>query len=220
MASSSCWKCLLRPSAPSASPSLLNVAARSPFSTSAALNATKKVMAPNNKNSKQSKPKPNERGGKTLKIKKKAFVKTGRPPAPGERKALRKRIILSNANALEVEGLEQLSVDVMAKDELVGQVVALPDSVVDQLRVIEAFKTTQGWNLFRRPGTLIRAESVEVAKLLLEAEKEKKTSVTVIDGYKSTGKSMMLLQAQAAAFTQGWLVVNIPEGQDNPRTNC
>ncbi|RKF56983.1 37S ribosomal protein S23, mitochondrial [Golovinomyces cichoracearum] len=47
---------------------------------------------------------PPKRGANTLKIKKKAPVRDkGRPPSEGERKALRKRIVLSNSNALDVK---------------------------------------------------------------------------------------------------------------------
>jgi small subunit ribosomal protein S29 len=197
----------LRPSAPVASPSLLNAAARSRFSTSPALNVNppKKVKA-------AKAPLKNTKGTKTLRIKKKAIVKTGKPPAPGERKALRKRIVLTNPNALEVANMTDLSADIIADKEFIGKVVGIPGPVVDQLRVVEAFKTTQGWNLFRRPGTLVREESVELAQLLQAAEEGKKTTVKVIDGVKNSGKSLMLLQAMAAAFTKGWIVISIPDG--------
>lgn len=148
---------------------------------------------------------------KTLKIKKKAFVKTGRPPAPGERKAVRKRIVLSNSNALEVSTMTDLTAELDATQ--VGTVIGLPGPLVDQLRAAEAFKTTQGWGLFRRPAMLIRAESVEIAKMIQGAQEAKKTSVTIIDGERGAGKSMMLLQAMAMAFLRGWIVLSIPEGR-------
>jgi small subunit ribosomal protein S29 len=148
---------------------------------------------------------------KTLKIKKKAFVKTGRPPAPGERKAIRKRIVLSNSNALEVPTMADMTAELDAAQ--VGTVVGLPGSLVDQLRAAEAFKTTQGWSLFRRPAILIREESVEIAKMIQEAQDAKKTPVTIIDGERGAGKSLMLLQAMATAFLRGWIVLSIPEGK-------
>ncbi|VDB92963.1 Bgt-3157 [Blumeria graminis f. sp. tritici] len=47
---------------------------------------------------------PPKKGTSSLRITKKAPVKEkGKPPAQGERKAMRKRIVLSNTNALEVE---------------------------------------------------------------------------------------------------------------------
>jgi len=148
---------------------------------------------------------------KTLKIKKKAFVKTGRPPAPGERKAIRKRIVLSNSNALEVPTMADMTAELDAAQ--VGTVIGLPGSLVDQLRAAEAFKTTQCWSLFRRPAILIREESVEIAKMIQEAQDAKKTPVTIIDGDRGAGKSMMLLQAMATAFLNGWIVLSIPEGK-------
>ena len=45
---------------------------------------------------------PKYREAKSAKMKKKKPVDKPRPPPVGERKALRKRIVLSNLNALEV----------------------------------------------------------------------------------------------------------------------
>jgi len=148
---------------------------------------------------------------KTLKIKKKAFVKAGRPPAPGERKAVRKRIVLSNSNALEVPTMVDMTAELDVAQ--VGTVIGLPGRLVDQLRAAEAFKTTQGWGLFRRPAMLVREESVEIAKMVQEAQEAKKTPLTIIDGERGAGKSMMLLQAMATAFLRGWIVLSIPEGK-------
>lgn len=119
-----------------------------------------------------------------------------------------------------MEDLGPEMVDAIGKDSiegesgpgLVGKVVGLPGATVDSLRAIEAFKTTQGWGLFRRPGLLVRKEAVELTKALLAAKKEKTTLRLMLDGDKGTGKSMMLLQAQASAFAKGWIVLNIPEG--------
>jgi len=49
-----------------------------------------------------------------------------------------------------------LEKETLADKRLVGSVVGLPENVVDSLRAAEAFKPTQGWGLFRRPGILIR----------------------------------------------------------------
>ncbi len=152
-----------------------------------------------------------QKTAKTLKIKKKAFVKTGRPPAPGERKAIRKRIVLSNPNALEAPNMVDMTAELDAAQ--VGTVARLPGPLVDQLRAVEAFKTTQGWGLFRRPAMLIREESVEIAKMIQEAQQSKKTSITILDGERGAGKSMMLLQTMATAFLKGWIVLSIPEGK-------
>jgi small subunit ribosomal protein S29 len=149
-----------------------------------------------------------------LKIKKKAIVKTGKPPLPGERKAMRKRIVLSNTNALPVQ-MEDLEKETLADKRLVGSVVGLPENVVDSLRAAEAFKPTQGWGLFRRPGILIREESVVLSERLAEVEKTKGSFRMVIDGDRVSGKSMMLLHAMTAAFLRGWIVVNIPDGQSS-----
>lgn len=215
MASSSCWKCLTRPYIPlgnltSSSRPSTRPALASSFSTSIARRAApiQKAKArgiAGGKGQKKTTP------GKTLKIKKKAFVKTGRPPAPGERKAIRKRIVLSNSNALEVSTMADMTAELDTTQ--IGKVVGLPGLLVDQLRALEAFKTTQGWGLFRRPAMLIREESVEIAKMIQEAQNAKETSVTILDGERGAGKSMMLLQAMATAFIKGWIVLSIPEGE-------
>ncbi|KAF7544442.1 hypothetical protein G7046_g9788 [Stylonectria norvegica] len=150
---------------------------------------------------------------------KKSYKKRGnivsvRKPNPGERKAFRKRIQLSNNSALPVEGLDVLQPGNMALAESAGKMLAVPDNVVDQLRALEAFKTTQSWSLFRRPHVLLRQETVELMKRL-EASAEKKEAVRcVLTGSKLSGKSMTMLQAMSYALLNNWIVLHIPEGQD------
>lgn len=152
------------------------------------------------------------RGAGKLKIKKAAIAKTGKPPMPGERKAMRKRIVLSNTNALPVQ-MQDLDKEALVDKRLVGTVVGLSEKVVDSLRAVEAFKPTQGWGLFRRPGLLVREESVALSAKLAEAEDKKEAFRMVLDGNRVSGKSMMLLHSMAAAFLRGWIVVNIPDGK-------
>lgn len=205
--------------------STINIAGAAKFSTTARQaavpNKTPKMLAGKSK------------GAKTLRIKKKAFVKTGKPPASGERKALRKRIVLSNTNALEVKDLRDLDgkmVDEMLVTEgeageqtlaaavmggeggLVGKVVGLKGVTIDSLRAVDAFKTTQGWGIFRRPALLVREETVVLNRKMLNADMKQETVRLVLDGDKGTGKSLMMLSAMATAFVKGWVVFNIPEG--------
>ncbi|KAL3417952.1 hypothetical protein PVAG01_10962 [Phlyctema vagabunda] len=209
MASTSCWKCLVRPSVPLPRSTIASSTAA--FSTTTPLAAN--VVKAKPKGQKPSKP--SMRSGGSLRIKKKAFVKpSGRPPMPGERKALRKRIVLSNTNALEVPDLVDLNAENLVDPQLVGKVVGLPGPVIDQLRAADAFKITQGWSLFRRPAMLIREESVRVVGLMDQAAAKKETYRVVLDGNRGTGKSMLVLQAMTAAFIKGWVVVNIPECQE------
>ena len=140
----------------------------------------------------------------------------GRPIAPGERKAFRKRIQLSNDNALVVEGLPKLDAENIADPDAVGSVVGLSDDLVDRLRAVEAFKPTQNWGLFRSPHMLIRGETVELTSRLNAAGKEKKTERIVITGEKGSGKSIVALQAQCNGFLNNWVVINIPEGKKVP----
>ena len=150
---------------------------------------------------------------------------------PGERKAWRKRVVLSNGNALAVEGLRDLEKDTLLLDRrangeeaeaeaaVVGTVRGLPDVVVDQLRAIEAFKSSQNWGLFRRPATLVRRETVElVAEMDRVVAAEKGVYRVVIDGERIAGKSTLLLQAMAHGFLNGWTVVHIPEGKPAPHS--
>lgn len=179
------------------------------FSTSTA----QQLPAPPKKKTLQQKSM-DQRATSTLKIKKKAIPqKTGKPPAPGERKALRKRVVLSNTNALKVEEMVDLSADVAAVNGNVGQVMGIPDKTVDSLRSVGAFKAQQGWNLFKRPGLLVRRESAVVGEKILEAETEKGVLKLMLDGERVTGKGMMLIHAMAVAFLRGWIVINIPEGR-------
>ncbi|OBT48666.1 hypothetical protein VE00_00737 [Pseudogymnoascus sp. WSF 3629] len=211
MASTNCWKCLIRPSA-SASPYALSSAQRvAAFSTATAVLA----RAPATTKQKPKVPNMKAKGAaRSLRIKKKAPVKTGRPPAPGERKAMRKRIVLSNTNALEVQGLQELSPETMVDAAMVGKVVTIPGPVIDQLRVVEAFKNNQSWDLFRSPSILVRDETVTLSKKLLDAAAAKKTASIILSGVRATGKSMLLLQAMATAFTKGWIVISIPDAKE------
>ena len=156
---------------------------------------------------------------KTLRLsKKKLPPKDTRPPAPGERKAIRKRIILSNTNALEVPGLPVLNKEDCSKDSIKSNVVVLPDELVDSLRAMEAFKVGQAWGFFRRPATLIREEALELSTVMdTVAANETKIPVVerrIIYGERSTGKSVLLLQAMAMAFLKDWIVISIPECRD------
>jgi small subunit ribosomal protein S29 len=148
---------------------------------------------------------------------KKAPRKIPKPPMIGERKAMRKRIVLSNTNALEVQGLQDLTVKNMADELQIGRVLALNGELLDQLREVKAFKPSQNWKMFRKPGTLTRRESVELGRTVLDikgghAEQTPKTVRRIIAGERSTGKSLMLLQAMSMAFLNGWVVINVAEG--------
>ncbi|KAI1436784.1 mitochondrial ribosomal death-associated protein 3-domain-containing protein [Xylaria sp. CBS 124048] len=202
MASIGCWRCLVRPSqrlyfaplfiAPSTSTSAA-------FSTS----AQQWAEAPRH-----------FRAGKRLILgKKKRPQERVKSPQSGERKAFRKRIQLTNDNALEVPGLDAFSPELAVNPDSVGKVVKLPD-IIDQLRACEAFKPTQNWNLFRSPHMLVRSETVEMVRQMTEAIKKKQALRLVITGNRGSGKSILGLQALATGFLKKWVVINIPEGQE------
>lgn len=150
----------------------------------------------------------------TKKKKKLQKVDRGKKPAVGERKALRKRVVLSNTNALEVEGLKDITAQSMIDDSLRGHVLAIPGPVVDQLRAVEAFKVTQGWPLFRRPSMLIRKDTLDMATEIenISLGIGDKTIRRVFVGERGSGKTTMLLQAMTMAFLKDWVVINIPQG--------
>lgn len=216
MASTRCWRCLSQTSPLVATPrslirtptSIYSSLRTASFSTTAGVHA----QAPRKKDGRPTAP---ARGKKTgVQIKKKALAVKGRPPAVGERKAIRKRVVLSNTNALDVPGMQELSPETMIDMRLRAQVVGIPGAVVDQLRAVEAFKVTQGWSMFRRPGVLMRRESVEMGKLVenLSTDELGSTARRVLTGERGNGKSMLLLQAMAMAFVKGWIVISLPEG--------
>lgn len=190
------------PRAPRIQPVLL-----APFSTTSSLLA---VSAPPAIKSRRDLPQKVKKS-----YKKRANVAPVRKPQPGERKAFRKRIQLSNNSALPVQGLGTLDAKNMAQDSSVGKVFAVPDPVVDHLRALEAFKTTQTWNLFRKPHVLLRKETVELMKKLELSAKEKKALKCVLTGSKLSGKSMTMLQAMAYALLNNWVVFHIPEGMES-----
>lgn len=220
MSFQTCWRCLSRASDPgilarrptSQRPILLPLLAAA-FTTSAP-----QCALPPKKKPTPMKTEKNIRGvKKTFTRKKDKLQKTDRArrPAIGERKALRKRIVLSNTNALEVEGLRDLTPESLVDERLRGQVLGIPGPVVDQLRVVEAFKSSQGWPLFRRPAMLVRRETVDLGKEMETIESEKKAVRRVLVGERGSGKTIMLLQAMTMAFMKGWVVINIPEGTFN-----
>lgn len=147
---------------------------------------------------------------------KRGLGERSRRPAPGERKASRKRIVLSNVNALEVPGMQEINAQNMYNERLQGHVLMLPDSLVDRLRAAEAFKPTQAWGMFSRPGFLMRKETLEMARLIEDIDSDddaEKTARMILVGQRESGKSMMLLQGMTMAFLKGWTVINLPEGK-------
>ncbi|KAK7431077.1 hypothetical protein QQZ08_002358 [Neonectria magnoliae] len=201
MASANSLRCLMRPAmAPRIQPVVLATAS---FSTTVAAAAPPAVKSRRDLPAKMKKT-----------YKKRGNIVPVRKPNPGERKAFRKRIQLSNNSALPVEGLGALEAGNMALDESAGKVFSVPDHVVDQLRALEAFKTTQSWNLFRRPHVLLRKEAVELMKKLEASADKKEALKCVLTGSKLSGKSMTMLQAMAYALLNNWVVFHIPEGQD------
>lgn len=139
--------------------------------------------------------------------------------APGEARALRKRIVLTNNNALEVRGLEDLSAGNALKAANLGQMRGIPDDAVDALRAVDAFKPRQGWNLFWRPAVLMRKETIQLSELFTEVEnatkeQTKKTVRRVVFGDGLSGKSTLLLQGITMGFLRKWTIVNLPDAHD------
>ncbi|KAI1739414.1 mitochondrial ribosomal death-associated protein 3-domain-containing protein [Xylaria scruposa] len=212
MASTNCWRCLARPSQQRLllAPVSVSVAAAASAPTSAAFSTSTQQLAKAASDTSK-----HIRAGKRLILgRKKRNPDRTKPPQIGERKAFRKRIQLSNDNALEVPGLDVLSSESIVNPESVGKIFGLPGEVVDQLRACEAFKSSQNWSLFRSPHTLVRKETVDLAKQMTDAIEKKDTLRLVVTGNRGSGKSILGLQALATGFLNKWVVINIPEGQE------
>lgn len=96
-----------------------------------------------------------------------------------------------------------------------SKVLGLTGQTIDQLRAVHAFKPTQAWGLFRRPGMLIREETIQYGKLFEDLSQNgvQETVRRVIVGERGSGKTTMLLQAMTMAFLKDWVVINIPDGR-------
>ena len=187
------------------------------FSTSASLSALPpKKKPPAKVNGKVSNlPKRGEKMVRFMQKKRKkpaAVVDRSKRPAIGERKALRKRVVLSNTNALQVKDLEELSQKLVVDPGSVGKVAGIPDDLVDRLRAVQAFKPSQGWSLFSRPAMIVRPETVEYGSMMQSIFQEKKVVRRILVGERMTGKTVMLLQVIAMAMLRRWVVINIPDG--------
>ncbi|KAH9827394.1 Mitochondrial ribosomal death-associated protein 3 [Teratosphaeria destructans] len=209
MQSPICLRCLKRSLVPIEASLPAHPAA---FSTTASLSANPPKKKP-------AVARPTQHTGKSLRLARNTRVATSRPPAPGERKALRKRVVLSNTNALEVHGLQDLkkeNSDAKSLASLQGQVLGFTNESVDALRALEGFKPTQGWSLFRRPATVVRKETIELVELLekVAADQPRHVERRVICGDRSSGKSVLMLQTMAIAQMKGWLLLHFPEARD------
>ncbi|KAL2270188.1 hypothetical protein VTJ83DRAFT_2372 [Remersonia thermophila] len=227
MSAPNCLRCLVRPSAalrlsapppasalkPATPPLTAAASRRAPFSTTPAAAAAPKSSS----QGQQAAAKGHVRKGKRLTLKGKKKQKSldhGKSPLPGERKAYRKRITLSNDNAIKVPWLTDLAAPDLADPANVGKVLALPPTTQDQLRASEAFKPTQTWGMFRQPAVLVRKETVDLTQRMQEAAAARKVLRMVVTGNKVTGKSLMLLQAMTHAFLNEWVVIHLPEAQE------
>jgi small subunit ribosomal protein S29 len=87
------------------------------------------------------------------------------------------------------------------------------------LRAVQAFKPKQGWSIFRRPGTVLRRDTIEMGRLFEQisgegdAAKKGKVVKKIVTGMKGSGKTVHLLQAMAMGFMKKWAVITIPDGK-------
>lgn len=181
-----------------------------PFSTTAAQHAVNPSKAGAGKHI---------RLGKRMtmtKFKNKNPIVHGKRPGHGERKAWRKRIVLSNNNAVPVENLDLMTANNLADPATAGKVLKIPTDTIDKLRRVEAFKATQTWHLFHSPHSLVRRETVDLCTRMGRAVREKKTAQIVVAGERGTGKSTVLLQSMVHALLNDWIVIHLPEGTHHP----
>ncbi|KIV78307.1 hypothetical protein PV11_10036 [Exophiala sideris] len=158
---------------------------------------------------------PKHRESQSSRLKKKTRERPKLPPV-GERRAQRRRIVLSNTNALEVDGMENWSKENLIDSELTGKMMGLNGDLLDQLRDAKAFQRTQNWSLFRRPATLIRNETIAIGQDLEQVNQahEGKTIKHLVVGEKASGKSILVLQAMCMAYMNDWIVLNVPDAQE------
>lgn len=221
MSFQTCWRCFSKSRIPYLSP----IPVYPSFTTSAPVQGQKKL--PKKEPPKGQKPAPRrgvmpkkgvtQKGTPATYIKKRKPTTESRPrkPAFGERTALRKRIILSNNNAIVVEDVPEFGAESVGDAQLHGQVVGLAVATVARLRAVEAFKRTQNWGLFRNPAMLVRRETIEYGRLfkMMSEEQESRRCIRrIIVGERGSGKSVILLQAMTMAFLKNWVVINLPEG--------
>lgn len=212
----SCWRCLSRPPLYSPPLYLRILQSTASFATSTSLQREQPKKAQRNVG--KAAPKRGVKSTFQMKRKKRVLEPKSKRPQPGERKALRKRVVLSNVNALKIEGMEDITaesiVNMHQQQGLRSKVLGLASQTIDQLRAVNAFKPTQAWGLFRRPAMLIREETLQYAKLFedLSQNNVQETVRRVIVGERGSGKTMMLLQAMTMAFLKDWVVINIPDG--------
>ncbi len=234
MSAPNCLRCLARPSPGLTAPLQRTVAAASPLLSKPAATpiGTRTRAAPFSTTPAPGGPPVkassggsggSQRGGKKLKLgkfKTDRTIERGKVPLPGERKAYRKRITLSNNNALPVPWLADLTPSSLADPANTATVMGLPDDLQDRLRASEAFKPSQCWGMFRKPAVLVRKETVDLASRMQSAAEKKESLRLVVSGDKVTGKSMLLLQAMAHAFMNDWIVIHLPEGMSCRGSDC
>lgn len=133
--------------------------------------------------------------------------------AIGERKTLRNRIVLSNTNAEPLD-LPALSPELSSVPEAAGNVFVFPDAEIDKLRALHAFGRNQNWHLFAKPSSVLRRQTMELGEFMDSEGKDMRG--IVLDGYKGSGKSVMLLQLMTWALQKQWLVIDIPNGIEHP----
>ena len=142
-----------------------------------------------------------------------------KPPEPGERRAFRKRIRLTNPNALPVPNTLDLGPQLGTQPECEGKVMSIPQTLLERLQTIGAFKSNQGWRYYSRPSMLIRRETLELAecvKCIASGKSAAHTVRSVIVGERGSGKSMHILQAMLFAMLKDWIVIHVPEGRSSP----
>lgn len=166
---------------------------------------------------------PGLRESRAARLQKKVRVVTGLP-RQGQRREERRRIVLSNTSALPVRDMQELTMENMSRPDIIGKVLGFNQPLLDPLRAAEAFKRTQNWKWFHRPGTLIRQETVDLADMIRKVNQKAggtdQTFRAILSGERGTGKSLVLLQAQAMALMNQWVVISVPEGLESALVSC
>ena len=179
-----CWRCSSKPRILSPSIPVYHPA---PFTTSAVQSARGRAVPTKSHPTKThgairrgtDRSQGPRKGEKATFIKRKTERTRHKKPAVGERLALRKRIVLSNNNAIAVNDVPEFGFESIGDEQLHGQVVALTVPMVSLLRAVDAFKRTQNWRLFRKPTMLVRRETVEYGRLFKEMSEQPENPRTI-----------------------------------------
>lgn len=129
----------------------------------------------------------------------------------GAGNATKGQLVTLNKDAPRVD-VDRISGNTFAPDRQ-GTLFEVPEAIVQQLGKLEVLQPQQGFSSFAQLATVVRGCSVELVDALLGEEVVKGGRRAIVDGPAGSGKSIVMMQAIAAALAQRWVVVSIPRAE-------